>query len=480
MSVWTTRTASLGPVGRWLAVAMPLCTAGCTILAPIQTPQEDRRFPLKFPTTEEVPCVNKATGESKLCTSELLDTVDEFHGGLGRTIWETDLRRRELVAQAAERTNLASAYNALLWPIGAFLIAKKIHHPEWSSLDALAFGTATYGFLGSGIQDRDKLYLKSATKMACVIVEFDAELYPKSQIVASNSSNQARKVTSSVEWEVERTPKGLSGQFEVYRDYLRQASPGEGASLSDRLNRLAQLTNEFSRRRDALLASIKISKPTPGLVGSNNVDQARLEAKGLTGSPKRAKDPTPDFMIETDTLLVAAEAQITAGVKLKSTLDTAGKRMRVQRSMIEGALTTALNDRTPALVSPLDRAREIAQAFEAGVAAEKGFTQRVTKQSGQRSTSGWQPVPSNLEGLTPESREKLLRFWRQDRTALLSAQNSLRDWTLAHEERKRQAKLDAAAMGCDSSLQDFASSLMKRMTDTVGTPPASGTSAPAP
>lgn len=156
---------------------------GCTILAPIQTPESDRRFALhkNAGAQANLPCmpVNLETpGECK----PLEQDIDAFHGGLGRALWETDVRRRELIAQAASHTNINSAYNALLWPLGSYFIAKKIRHPEWSTLDVAAVAAASFGFLGSGIPDRDQLYVKTAARMACSIALFDADLYPKTEI----------------------------------------------------------------------------------------------------------------------------------------------------------------------------------------------------------------------------------------------------------------------------------------------------------
>jgi hypothetical protein len=98
---------------------------GCTIFAPIQTPEDDRRFPLKGEGQPGTPCVPRSDGG--VDCKALIDDIDAFQGGLGRSIWEMDMRRRQLIAQAAAHTNTNATFNALLWPIGAYLVARKIN-----------------------------------------------------------------------------------------------------------------------------------------------------------------------------------------------------------------------------------------------------------------------------------------------------------------------------------------------------------------
>ncbi len=424
----------LGLVGCWTPPA--LLVAGCTILAPVQTPEDDRRFPLKFPTTETLPCVD-GSGLSKQCTTELKDSIDTFHGGLGRAMWEMDLRRRQLVAQAAERTNIQATYNALLWPLGAFLIAKKIHDPGWNTLDTAAFGVATYGLLGSGIPDRDKLYLKTAARMACTMVEFDADLYPSKEVQPTDNGG--------LDW---RHGWPISGH--------------RGSTLTERLSHLEWHIQQFSTKRDFLLTSLVLKTPKAGLSGRNSVEQARLSALGLTGSTKTPLDPSEAFRFETDRLISEAQTSLSEGERLKQQLDDAGMRMRKQRSVIEGALTQGLNDRTPELVSPAARGREITQAMEENIAASTAAAERLKKQSGVGRAEGWFPTPAQLVGVTPQSAQDLKDFWNRERTNLKGAAGRLDRWKTRHDERVRTAKADAAAMGCNNgTLGDFALMLRK-------------------
>lgn len=163
---------------RWLATACLGLVTGCTIFAPIQTPQADRRFALKNESKagQNIPCAPINPEHPGECRP-LEEDIDAFHGGLGRALWETDVRRRELLSQAADHTNLNSTYNALLWPLGAYVIERKIRQPDWRTLDVAAVAAASFGLLGSGIPDRDQLYVRTAARMACSITLFDADLY---------------------------------------------------------------------------------------------------------------------------------------------------------------------------------------------------------------------------------------------------------------------------------------------------------------
>ena len=426
------------PASRWvgarLAMLPALLAAGCTILAPIQRPPEDRRFPVAFPTTEKVPCFD-GQGQSQLCDAPLVNAIDDFHGGLGRALWEMDKRRSELIGQAAERTTLNATYNALLWPFGAYFLAKKVHHPGWSALDVSAFAVATYGLLGSGIPDRDKLYLKTSARMACAMVEFDADLYLGSEVIQPEPSEPVR--------------------------------PG-ALSLDERLSQLRAALAAFVARRDSVLARLELTASKPGKHGNNSTQQLRLLAMNAATAPTSPQDPTPGILIETDRLAAEAEQQLKAGQALKRRLDSSGARLRLQRSRMEATLAEALNDRTPALDSPLKRGGEITQLVQDLMTASSQVADKVRKQSGSGRSEPWQPTAARLSGLTDESRQCVIGLWTQERRTLREAQAAVADWIAQHDERVNTAKADAQAMGCsENGLSDFAKSLAKTLGDAA-------------
>lgn len=436
--------SSTGP-----AIALMLI-AGCTIVSPIQPPEHDRRFPLKVEDRETIPCVNKVDASSVECSSEVKVDLTAFYGDLGRALWETDLRRRKLVGAGTERVSLVSAYNALLWPLATFFVTKKVHHPEWSTLDTAAVGLASYGLINSGIPDRDKLYLSTASRMACAMVAFEPQLYLKS--------------------EIERTETPLIGD-----------------ALRDRTYRLTQAVRAFERKRDELVMTLPAPKPPgspPRILSS--IDQVRADAiklpRGGGGDGNGAQQLLASFQEETDRLLTDAEARLGEAQGIETQLRTSGRRLRQQRSLMDAALTQALNAGTPKLVSPQARALEIAQALApylpASAASAPRLASSATRQSGKVSTPGWTPTNQRLAGLDKDSRQRVQDFWSLQRRELIDARTRVVEWLTLHDERARVAKQDLASMGCnESTLDEFSKELLKRVGEAIAAQaPASGAS----
>lgn len=460
---------SRGTVGRtrktlWLATACLGLVTGCTILAPIQTPQADRRFALKNESKagKNIPCtpINpEHPGECK----PLEEDIDAFHGGLGRALWETDVRRRELLSQAADHTNLNSTYNALLWPLGAYVIERKIRQPDWRTLDVAAVAAASFGLLSSGIPDRDQLYVRTAARMACSITLFDANLYLKTDIKPASLDVPEHKS----DWR----PRGPGDPT-----FLRHAL--SDATLLERLEELNLALQNFTRQRDEVLLKLELENPKPPSSGTNPADKARLAAKNLNGKSKVQKDPSKDFTFETDTLAAKAQSQLGAALKLKQQLDDAGNRLRRQRIAIEAALTQGLNERTT-LQAPGTVATQIAQAFEAGMASERKFSDRVKQEAGTGRNEDWLPTQAELADLKKSSRKSIVAFWTVCRVRLKQAMASLAEWTARHDERLRLAKADASSMGCsDGDLTEFTRALSKAAEgsgSSTPTQPASAT-----
>lgn len=437
----------------WLAGATLGLATGCTIIAPVQTPQADRRFPVSSAADRgTAPCKPHNPDLPGECAPLEVD-IDAFHGGLGRALWETDVRRRELIAQAAQHTNINASYNALLWPLGAYFIRKKIRHPEWSALDVAAVATASYGFLSSGIPDRDQLYVRTAARMACSITLFDADLYMRKEI----------------------KPKGYISNVD---DPDWQPAVRAGYTFVELVDQLGREINEFAAERDNVLVNLKLRKQKVGPTGRSGAEKLRLEAMGLAGKPKAQSDPSKEFAFETETLLARARDQLSTALRLRQQLDDAGPRLRRQRIAIEAALTQGLNERTPALQQPTAVAAQIAQAFEAGMASERKFSERVSerasKESGTSRSEDWLPTQALLADLDEDSRICMTTFWAGERVALKRAMAKLAEWTARHDERLRLAKADAASMGCsEGDLAEFTRSLSKAAE-------GAGSSAPTP
>ena len=431
-----------------------LAVAGCTILAPIQTPEHDRRFPLDIADTEKVPCVDPDDGRSRQCTQKLKESLDDYYGDLARAIWETDLRRRKLVAMGTEKAQIANLYNALLWPLGAILITKKIHNPDWSTLDTAAVATAGYGLLNSGIPERDKLYLRAASRMACSMVTFEPLLYHND--------------------EIHRGDKDGSTIFK------------EPVVLEERIEFLRLAIQDFEAQRDVLVATLK-AKPAKPAPPANPSSIAAIRALAL-GNKAAAGTPAGDlpgflssFQGETDRLLTNARAQLLEVRKTLALLHTSGKRLRQLRGRIDFALTEALVAGTPALVSPEARAREIASALQSQLTASKAFSDKIStlvKQSGTSQTALWTLTDPRLQALDATSQENVREFWRSYRLDLLDAQQRIADWMGNYQTDVQTANDSAASMGCnDGTLDDFSKQLLKLVDDTAAAATAAAAAA---
>jgi len=409
--------------------------ASCTIFEPIQTPEDDRRFPLKSEARTVAPCVPRSDDASD-CKTLMVD-IDVFRGGLGRAILEMDLRRRQLIAQAAEHTNTNSTFNALLWPIGAYLVARKINNPAWSAVDATAVAVGTYGLLNSGISDRDRLYLRAATRMLCSMVDAQADLYPENLVQPP--------------WE-----RGLD-------------------TLIADLNRKAE---DQLQQRDDMLLRLKLKQLAAPKVGATQVEQRRFEALGRGGGANPLSDPTDDLIRQTDALQAKAQQTLVGGRELLQRIDDSGARLRARRSKIEEALAQALNERTPELRNPLDVSRDIAKAFEQGMSTERAITSRATLQSGKAPEVPWLPTPARLSGLETDSAKEVRNFWLTYQTPLRSSESAVADWRSDHEARVRSVSEEATAMGCrDGDLAQFTADLLKRVGNAAGNAPSNAPNA---
>ncbi len=398
-------------LGRGAAWAVPLIAlAACSNLVPVDVPASDRRFPLrpegvKDEAGKSQPC-ERIGGPDATCRP-LDEDLDAYAGGLGRAMWDMDLRRRELLQKAADHTNLASAYDTLLWPVGAFLIAKKIKEPSWSTVDAAAFGAAAFGIMKAGIPGRDRLYLRAAVQMSCALRQAEAELYAA------------------------EGPESLG-------------------LLQLRLNQLQSELSEYKARRDKTLSDLALKPSEGGRKGKNPDQQRRFEALGIAAAPKAPPDPSAEIILRSKQPHDEAIKLLDVGRRLERRLKDAGPRLRGERSAIEGALNESLNGRAPAPRDPFAVGRELAKAFEDALEASKKLPSKGTLQSGRPSDEWW-PTESALQGLKEESRKAVKVLWTQDRTELLDLAQRVQVWVEAHAERVKAAREDATTMGCDDA-----------------------------
>ena len=187
------------------AFAGTLALAACSITQPVRLPSQGTLFAggqaaaalaAAVPTASEGAA--KASDEALLAAARsLVDKADRpcrddeaaapqcFAGGLGLAMDALDARRIELVGLAAQVSNGNATYNALLYPAGGVAIFEKLRGATNRNLLLPAVGAASlYGFMNSGVVDRERHYLRAAGELHCAIVRSASWLYPQSQIIA--------------------------------------------------------------------------------------------------------------------------------------------------------------------------------------------------------------------------------------------------------------------------------------------------------
>lgn len=445
-----------GPIGRrlrWGIVGLALL-GGCTIMQPIQTPADDRRFPQPVTRTDgSAPCVNPEL-EGLECRP-MPEKLNELHGDLPRAIWEMDERRRQLVAQGVERTNVNSTYNALLWPLGAFFVAKALREPNWNVRDLAAVGIGSYGLLNSGIPERDQLYLRTAKRMHCALVVADAGLYRSDAVVRNRDEERAT---------------ALGGPWCQFQRTEPRLMPLESV--------MAQLKvsgGDYGRRLADVLPGLALRSSGAPAASLDAVERRRHEVLGRgtgQGGSSVTKEALPALEKALRRNLANAQALLAQLQMQHDSLADAGSRLRQQRSFMEMALAQGLSERTPALLQPQEVARQVLAALKQQTEPGAGTAQ-------SEKVSGVDAAPSMatlLAALTPDSRSAVAALLRCEGAVLGQSMDEARLWLQRHEKRVQRAINDAAERGCqDGTLAQFAASLAPAASAPAASAPA-GTS----
>ncbi|MBD5802389.1 hypothetical protein AZOA_18170 [Azoarcus sp. Aa7] len=403
-------------------LAGTLLLAGCTILRPIEPPRGDDTF---FRTELRKDGPERCALGGDLPDECLIpaDNLDNYAGELGHAIWEADLYRRRLAFRGAERTNLNSAYNALLWPVVAYVGVRSIADPSASLLrDAGAVALASYGLLNSGIPERDKLYIEASRRIACAIALATADLYLRADIEDLNGApGSPRRSLPRHQDTLEQTMQQLDiaiDRYEYGRTVLlsrletRKAPPDERMSIQ--------------RRRDEALGNSKHLSPA----GGNAIEK-------FSAASQRKLDAAGALLAELNTAY--------------RSLQSSGERLRLRRSNVEASLNAALNARAPTLAEPSAVAAQLATLtakFDRAIAARG--TGGQLKAEGALQT--WEANRMTLAGLTPESRKAVLAFENDAAVDLVRAARAAEQWKKDIEARKTSVRESAARNGCSDAL----------------------------
>jgi len=418
---------------RWSAALLLLALlAGCTVLQPIPPLRNDLYFPSKPRSMAPDSCSQSGADE----TSCLVPAVplEGYFGDLGREIWSVDLERRKYAAMAAEKTNLASLYNAMLWPTGAYLVGRSAitSLPTSVLIGVSSFLTATYGVLGSGIPDRDKLYIEASIRLTCAIALATVDLYAKPDI--------------------------LDGYDEY--DELRTLMPGT-PSLSDVRQELTEARKAYTAPFNSLVAELQSRtarapayKPidvevrfnklrgntgaagNTGASGANTIE--RFTENGLKRQEK-AQD-----LLEKITSLYSKLRQ-----EVRNTLRDRANSVRVR-------LDQALIARAPALSAPGMTVNQVSALINSVPPSGDPGTLKGRAKA-QAGADTWVLTARMLAGLTKESAQKLKAFNGSEQANLDQAIEKVEKWLNQRKEmvRDRRARIAAAHLSCDESMFEY-------------------------
>ena len=420
-----------------------VATAGCTAVQPIPPHSNDLRFPSRASATSAQQCADLPAGAGE-CIEPALP-LDGYFGTLAQAIWDVDLERRRFARLAAEKTNQANLFNAMLWPVGAYVGAHNLAHPSASLLrDAGAFSLAIHGLLGSGIADRDRLYLAASQRMACAISLASGHLYAKADIGIPDSQQYAS---------------------------LRTLRPGM-PDLAYVQHRLKSARDQFRDEQVGVLADL-VTRKTTGPPALSAVDRRRQEASGGAGGTTGAsRDVVAAFSQSVSQRLDLADKALKPVNDINGEITLAALQLRDRRDETRRRLDQALILRAPALAEPavtggqvLAAIGKFAQSFAASAPAAASAASAATAKS-QGGQPAWQLDEKTLAPLTDDSRKRLRDFETRFGVPLRAAQDEAVAWRRAYDKQLSGVVAAASENGCSAALFGTASSF-------VSTPAAS-------
>jgi hypothetical protein len=387
--------------------------SGCSITHPVELSREDTFFRTAVSASGGVDCI-PTDGDSDACL-ELAPQLDlaRYAGDLGYALWEADRYRRHLAMRASERANVNSTYNALLWPLGAFVGARAVADPSAATLrDAAAVAVGSYGLLNSGIAGRDRLYMTASLQTACEIVWASANLFDKAAITEHASD------------------------------------PGR-PSLSDVMTSLGLAIEAYEGERLKLLATIEAKSAASNSGSTNPIDRRYEEVTGKLKGGRTPVDAVRQWTQITGHHLTAARDKFHALDIMRQTLLDSGAQLRLKRSEIEARLNSALIAAAPELV-------RLDQVF-AQVNALREQIANVTP-SGTATGEGREKQDANvisadtIKRLTRDSQKRVRAFAQSQERELAVRMTHAERWLALYGQRKKNADALASRSHCRALL----------------------------
>ncbi|OYU28016.1 MAG: hypothetical protein CFE41_08580 [Burkholderiales bacterium PBB2] len=405
---------------------------------------------------------------------------------------EADERRVELLARAREVSNGNAQFNAIQFPLGAAAVYEKLRGATNRSLLLPAAGAAgIYGFVNSGVVDRERHYLREAFELHCTLVKNGPLLYLDAEInghdpatllpAASSEKTTTRTIVKTDDVYVAgsgkegRRKSGATAltanathtettQTHVVHAVSSSVQAGP-PSLLQVTEKLAQAIREFDEGRISTSAKLK---GRGGSSAPSDMRERRVAQAGGKGGATAGNDKTQDvkdlWLRQVESATVVQQRL----VSLRTQINSSGPALRDEVRDISQEAQTLLSERVPLPSSPKDTLDKL----------RDGSTPGLKAQAGDVGATALDPVlHSNLlAGLSKEAAEEATKFASKQGWALLAAYRTAQAWWASHDSRVQTTALVIERLKCRDRLPP----VPLRAPPPPPPPPASGAPTPAP
>ena len=376
---------------------------------------------------------------------------DCFAGGLGEAIDAMDTRRVELVNLARNVSNGNAAYNASLYPAGAVAVFEKLRGATNRNLLVPAAAAAgLYGFVNSGVVDRERHYLRAAGELHCAIVRSGAWLYLKSD-TQSVPAQPPRRVWSAGWLYLEPSilgspapPPFLPGSA---WHYVTSGPPdaADANSLDAAVSHLRQATLEFRSARVALLSKLEpvAAVAAPAL---DSIRQRAATAAGQARGGSAGQDQRDAIAQRTRRQLEAAQAVLESVRALQAQVRGSGLRLRAEWASIEQSFQSMLSERVPLAVAPDKVATELLTRLKA-IEMAKAQGEALNLRAGADELDPLFPAALG-NGVSKSTRPELQKFAAHEGVKLAQARDNAQAWLDDHALRVGRVNDEVRDLDC--------------------------------
>ncbi len=360
--------------------------------------------------------------------------TDCFAGGLGEAIGELDARRVVLVNLARDVSNGNAAYNAALYPAGAVAVFEKLRGATNRSLLApAAVAAGLYGFVNSGVADRERHYLRAAGELHCAIVRSGTWLYLQSDI------RETPPPTPYQAW---------STWFYLKSDL--QDAPGrwlDAAPLDAVVSSLREATLKFRSGRVKLLGELEPVAATAA-ASLDSIRQRAATAAGQGRGGSVGQDQRDAIAQRTRRQFESALAVLESVRALQAQVRSSGLRLRTEWVTIEQTFQSQLSEKVPLPVAPEKVATELLARTNAMAKAQG---EAVSDRAGADDLDPAFPAALR-NGVSAKTRPALQKFAAEQGVPLAQARDNAQAWLDDHTLRAARVDAEVRALGCKETL----------------------------